>query len=122
MQMNSALFTRLTIIEDSEPQVILDWSPPVPQTTLSCGSGSFSTSARALRLKGRRYGYMARTLHQGHEVLNNLVLLPALEEIQLDKNYLSTYEIERAQQLAAFQPFVSTRQQAGRPSKGFFGQ
>jgi len=43
-------------------------------------------------------------------------MLPALEEIELCMAPDIT-ESQRASELAAFQPFVSARQQAGRPVK-----
>ena len=120
--MSSALSTRLTTIE--ELRVSFDWSAAgasdnvVPWLRIL----KHFPSVRELRLEGTRYNYMARTLHQGLEGPNDLVLLPALEEIQLGKNFRFTCEIQRAHQLAAFQPFVSTRQQAGGAVKVFFGQ
>jgi hypothetical protein len=44
-----------------------------------------------------------------------------LEEIELAKNLSLTDESQRELELAAFQPFISERQQAGRPVKVFFG-
>jgi hypothetical protein len=122
MQMSSALSTRLTTIE--ELRVIFDWSPAgasdnvVPWLRIL----QHFPGIRALRLDSTRYDYMARSLDQGREESNDLVLLPALEEIRLGKNFRFTDEIQCVYQLAAFEPFVSTRQQAGRPVKVFFGQ
>ena len=62
--------------------------------------------------------YIARALHRD---LIDLALLSALEEIDLGEK-LSTYEkSQRESLLAAFQPFVSARQQVGRPVKVLFG-
>ena len=60
------------------------------------------------------------TLHQDNGGPDDLGFLPALEEIDLGKNS-STDERERESQLAAFEPFISARQQASRPVKVFFG-
>jgi hypothetical protein len=57
---------------------------------------------------------MARSLR---EQPNGVVLFPALEEIQLSEMVFIDDEDYRTSQLAVFQPFVSTRQQAGRPVK-----
>jgi hypothetical protein len=82
MQMNSALSTRLTIIE--ELLVFFDWSTGALDSWTILRHFS---SVRGLRLEGSTYHYMAGTLHQGHEDHNHPVLLPALEEIQLGKNF-----------------------------------
>jgi hypothetical protein len=122
IQMSSALSTRLATIE--ELRVIFNWPAAdasddvVPWLRIL----KHFPNVRALRLEGSTYDYMARTLHQSHEGPNDLVLLPALEEIQLGKNFRFTHEIHSVHQLAAFQPFVSTRQQAGGAVKVFFGQ
>ena len=54
---------------------------------------------------------MARMLYQYHGEPDDLFVLPALEEIDLSESL--TDESERAALLAAFQPFVNARQQAG---------
>jgi hypothetical protein len=61
---------------------------------------------------------MARTLYQGHGEPDDLFVLPALEEIHLFE--LEIDESERGTILAAFQPFVNAREQAGRPVNVFF--
>ncbi len=58
---------------------------------------------------------IASILHQDHGSPTS-PMLPALEEIELCMAPDIT-ESQRASKLAAFQPFVSTRQQAGRPVK-----
>lgn len=119
--MSSVLSTRLTTIE--ELRVIFDWSVAgasenvVPwHRILQHFPRIFQhfLSVKTLRLEGTRCNHMARVFHQGHGGSNNLVLLPALEEIQLGKNSRFAY--------LTFQPFVSTRQQAGRPVKVFLLQ
>ena len=62
---------------------------------------------------------MARTLHQDYGEPDNPAFLPALEEIELYTCSM-TDNIQPESQLAAFQPFVSARQQAGRSVKVFF--
>jgi hypothetical protein len=122
MQLSSALSTRFTTIE--ELQVIFEWSGAGASDNAVPWLGVLQhfPSVRAFRLEGTSYDYMARILYQGHEEPNDFVLLPALEEIQLDENTRFSYGIQREYQLEAFLPFLSTRQNAGRPVKVFFGQ
>ena len=123
MQMSRALSTRLTTIE--ELRITFGWlvGHSVSDNVVPwLGVFRYFPCVRVLRLESPRYDYMARTLDQGHEERNDLVLLPALEEIQLCKNLHFTNEIKRAHQLVTFQPFVSAREQAGRPVKVFFRQ
>ena len=77
-------------------------------------------SVKTLQTMSPNNDSIALYLLQGHEEHDdNLVFLPALEEIELCKypeaNYDSSYEAHIKSQLAAFEPFVSARQQAGRP-------
>jgi hypothetical protein len=44
-----------------------------------------------------------------------------LEEIELFRDPLVTHESQREPELAAFRPFISARQQAGRPVNVCFG-
>ena len=76
---------------------------------------------KALRTEGANDYHIARTLLQDHEEPDDPALLPALEEIELSKDSLLSPESQRGSELAAFGPFVSARQQAGRPVKVFFG-
>jgi hypothetical protein len=79
-------------------------------------------NVKALRTQGGNNDRIARIFlpdHQGPRDV--LAVLPSLEEIELDKNSLLTDESQREPVLAAFEPFVSARQQAGRPVKVFFG-
>ena len=72
-------------------------------------------SVKILRTEGENNYCIARSLLQGHEEPDDdPALLPALEEIELC-NSLATNEIQRESELAAFEPFVYARQQAGRP-------
>jgi hypothetical protein len=76
---------------------------------------------KALRTEGTINYCIARSLLQNYEeTVDDPTFLPSLEEIQLGKNSL-TDESHRGPELAAFQPFVSTRQRAGRPVKISFG-
>jgi hypothetical protein len=78
-------------------------------------------SVKALRTEDTNNYCIARTLLQDHEEPDDgLTFLPALEEIELGKNPSSTHESQYGTELAAFQPFVTARQQAGRPVKVFF--
>ncbi|KAF8473650.1 hypothetical protein DFH94DRAFT_137259 [Russula ochroleuca] len=119
---SSALSTRLTAVE--ELRVTFDeadanvWEDFIPWRRFL---QQFS-SVKALRTEGANNFYIARTLLQDHEEPGcDLAFLPALEEIELGKNSMSTPESQRGLELAAFEPFVSVRQQAGRPVKVFFG-
>jgi F-box-like len=81
---------------------------------------------KALRTEGiegaNTYGF-ARSLLQDHEESgDDLAFLPTLEEIEFGNNPLSTDRRQRGSELAAFQRFVSVRQQAGRPVKLSFGR
>jgi hypothetical protein len=77
-------------------------------------------SVKALRMEGTNNLRIARALHEDH----GGDLLPALEEIQLCTMLFSTPQDQPASGgtvLAAFQPFVSARQQASRPVRVFWG-
>jgi hypothetical protein len=76
---------------------------------------------RTLLTEGANSNSIARTLLQGREEPDDdLTFLPALEEIEIGKQPSSTHERQTRSRLAAFQPFVSARQRAGRPVKVFF--
>jgi len=78
-------------------------------------------SVKALRTVDTNNACIARTLLQCHgDPDGDLPFLPALEEIGLGKNPLLTYETEHGRELAAFQPFISARQQLGHPVKVSF--
>jgi hypothetical protein len=78
-------------------------------------------SVKALRTENADNHSIARSLLQDNEEADgDLDFLPALEEIELGKSTLATDESQRGPELTAFQPFISARQQAGRPVKAFF--
>ena len=78
-------------------------------------------SVKALRTENADNHSIARSLLRDNEEADrDLDFLPALEEIELGKSTLATDESQRGPELAAFQPFISARQQAGRPVKAFF--
>ncbi len=78
------------------------------------------TRVKALRTESTSYQYLARALHQDHEETNDdLGFLPALEEIELGKSPSTSWVSQR--ELTAFEPFVSARQQKGRPVKVIAG-
>jgi hypothetical protein len=115
-RMSCALSTKLTFVK--ELRVIID-KIDVPENSHSIPWRRFYErvpSVKALRTEGVNNYSVARTLLQDHGEPDDLAFLPALEEIDLGKRPL--YRSER--QIAAFQPFVSARQQAGRPVKVFF--
>jgi hypothetical protein len=81
-------------------------------------------SVKILRTEGENNHCIARFLLQNYKKPDgNLALLPSLKEIELGKYplALTIYEIQREPELAAFDPFVSARQQAGRSVKVFLG-
>ncbi|KAF8484019.1 hypothetical protein DFH94DRAFT_334845 [Russula ochroleuca] len=63
---------------------------------------------------------IARILDQDHGNPHELSFLPVLEEIDLGQQPF--HESQRGPELAAFESFVSARQQAGRPVKVFFSR
>jgi hypothetical protein len=69
-------------------------------------------SVKALRMPGSYNPHISSVLHQDYEGLN-LAFLPALEEIEIFQSPFCYHESERVAELAAFEPFVSARQQAG---------
>jgi hypothetical protein len=116
MRMGSVLSTRLTIVEDLSVSFYETAEDYIPWRRFY----QQFPSVKALRTGGVYNYCIARTLHQDDGEPDDLAFLPALEEIDLGENSLS-FEGEGGSQLAAFQPFVSARQQAGRPVKVFFG-
>jgi hypothetical protein len=83
----------------------------------------FFQSVKALRIEGVGASSVARLLRERIRVSpddHDHPFLPVLEEIELGKDRLATDESQSADELAVFQPFVSARQQAGRPVKVFF--
>ena len=79
---------------------------------------------KALRTEGINNYSIARSLLQDEEEPDDDTdFMPALEEIELGKNLSSTGstdESQRGPELAAFQPFISARQQADHPVRVFF--
>lgn len=116
MRMSCALSTRLANVE--ELHVTFDTTADEDDIPWRKFYHQFP-SVKMLRTEGAKSIYcIARTLHQNHEEPDNLTFFPALEEIDLGKKPF--YNSRRRPQLAAFEPFVSARQQAGRPVKVFF--
>ncbi len=74
-------------------------------------------SIKVLRMQNVNYLFVTRALSQlgDHGGPFNRAFLGALEKIELCKSTFCTAETQLASQLASFQPFVSARQQAGRP-------
>jgi hypothetical protein len=109
MQMNSAFFEKLTTIQELvfvanyESEDIALWLRFLLQFP----------SIKALRLKGQNHFLVACALGQDHGQ-SKYVVCPALKEIELcADSYLMSRPEERAIQLAAFEPFISARAQAG---------
>ena len=78
-------------------------------------------SVKVLRTESANYACIAFTLLRDREEPDDvLALFPALEEIELGNSGFWVHQTGRESELAVFQPFVSARQQAGRPVKVFF--
>ncbi|KAF8491526.1 hypothetical protein F5888DRAFT_1736089 [Russula emetica] len=115
-EMSSAFSVKLSTVEElyiafqdgaDKSEDVLPWRKYLLQ---------FS-SLKALRTHGTDFLRIASALHQDQGRSTNLILLPSLEDIELYMASYFTTETQRASELAAFQPFVSARQQAGRPVK-----
>ena len=77
-------------------------------------------SVKAIRTEGANSYRIARALLQDHgDPGDDLAFLPALEEVELEYPSV-TEESQCGPRLAAFEPFVSARQHAGRPVQVFF--
>jgi hypothetical protein len=115
IRMSDALSTRLSTVE--ELRVTFDWAPDdsIPWRELL----QHFPSVKVFRAEGASSYYrIARALLQDHgDPGDNFAFLSALEEIELGK---LTDKSQRGCELVAFEPFVSARQQAGRPVKVFF--
>jgi hypothetical protein len=107
--MSSALSTKLSAVE------VLHVTINKSENILWRSFYQHYPKVKVLRTGGVNNHDIARTLHHDHGMLDDFAFLPALEEIDLGKKQLD--ESERGSQLAAFQPFVAARQQAGRPVK-----
>jgi len=77
-------------------------------------------SVKTLRMEVTNSLHIASALNQGG---SDFAFLPVLEEIELCMPLISSTnsEDQPASELVAFQPFVSARQQAGRPVRIFWG-
>jgi hypothetical protein len=120
--MSRSLPTRLTTVE--ELRVTFDkadadfWEDFIPwRRFLQQFPG-----VKVLRTEGANNYHIARTLLQDNEEPDgDLDFLPSLEEIELGTNSSLTPESQHGPELAAFEPFISVRQQAGRPVRVFLG-
>ena len=75
-------------------------------------------SVKAIRIRGvNNYSIARILLHRDHGNPGELLFLPVLEEIDLGAK---PFGEECESQLAAFEPFISARQQAGLPINVFF--
>jgi F-box-like len=113
MRMSEALFARLVTVE--ELRVTFDYSYSVNGIPWRRFLRQFP-NVKGLRIGSAKTDCIAQNLQEGPG--DHLAFLPALEEIELGKIPLLTEE-SRQSELAAFEPFVSARQQAGRPVKVF---
>jgi hypothetical protein len=121
MRMSSALSTRLYALEELRITINSNNHENLKKISWPRFYQLFP-SVKALRTGGVNNYCVARTLHPDNGEYDNydyLAFFPALEEIDLGKNSLTT-KSENRSQVAAFQSFVSARQRAGRPVKVFF--
>jgi hypothetical protein len=122
MQMNSALSANLATIQ--ELFVVFHHPPDVTEQDIPWRSFLLQfTSVKALLMEGTNDRRIASVLHEdcGED---NRAFLPALEEIELCTGSSWTHQDQTLSEdvvLAAFQPFVSARQQASRPVRVFRG-
>jgi hypothetical protein len=119
MQMSGAIYSKLSTAEELSV-VFLD--DAVPDEDIIPWRKFFLQfpSVKVLRMYGTNGTtnlYIAGAFHQDHESLN-LAFLPALEKIEfcMGSKYRHP-ENQCASELAAFEPFVLARQQAGLPVK-----
>jgi hypothetical protein len=117
IRMSGMLSTRLTTVEELRVTFIRGAHASIPWRELL----QHFPSVKVFRTEGANgYYCIARALLQDHgDPDDDFSFLSALEEIELGKNP-STDESQCGRELAAFEPFVSARQQAGRPVKVFF--
>jgi hypothetical protein len=122
IRMNSVLSAKLTTVEELRLTFLRTafnfWENLIPWREFL----EHFPRLKALRMEGANNYCIARVLPQDLEEPDDdgLAFLSALEEIELGKNPSLTDESQRGPELAAFEPFVSARQQAGRPVKVFF--
>jgi hypothetical protein len=122
MSIPAALSTRLVTVE--ELRVILDRTDVNVLENFIPWRRFFQQfpNVKALRTEGGNNDCIARILLQDNQGPDDvLAILPALEEIELGEDPLLTDESQRGLELAAFEPYISARQQAGRPVEVFFG-
>jgi hypothetical protein len=120
MKMSGELSAMLTTVEDL--RVTLDnWVDGIPWRRFL----QQFPNLKALRIEGGKVvkvNCIACSLLQDHEEPgDDLAFLPSLEEIEIG-NPSPIDGIQRGPELAAFEPFVSARQQAGRPVKFLLDQ
>ena len=125
VQMTGELSAMLTIVEDlrvtfDDPAVHV-WMDNIPWRRFLRQFHNL----KALRIEGVeviKVNWIARSLLQDYEELgDDLTFLPSLADIEIGKVPSPIDESQRGPELAAFQRFVSVRQQAGRPVKFSFG-
>jgi hypothetical protein len=123
IRISGALSTKLTTVEELHVTFIRMsfnfWENMIPWRELL----QHFPRLKAFRTEGANNYGIARALPQDYEEPDDddgLAFLSALEEIELGKNPTLTDESPRGPELAAFEPFVSARQQAGHPVKVFF--
>jgi hypothetical protein len=79
---------------------------------------------KVLHTEGANYDCIAFSLLQYHEEPDDVLsFFPALEEIKIGNGGLEYYRTRQSRSesaLAAFEPFISARQRAGRPVKVLF--
>ena len=129
IRMSGVLSTKLATVEElrvtfKSAPFDKDWENEIPWREFL----QHFPSLKAFRTENALNDRIARTLLRNHgEPNGDLAFLPALEEIELGEDLSFTDdsdsdgdERERGAELAAFEPIVSARKQAGCPIKVFF--
>jgi hypothetical protein len=119
MRMSDALSTKLTAVEELRISFL---GTAAGEDDIPCHRfyRQFS-SAKVFRIAGINYNRIARTLLQGHvKHAEDRAFFPALEEIELGRDEFWSRESQNESELAVFDPFISARQEAGRPVKVYF--
>ena len=115
MRMSAALSTKLTTVEELRITFI---KTAAAHYIPWCRFHQQFPNVKLIRVEGRNYSCIARTFLQDQHV-DDLAFFPALEKIELGEDKMESQE-SRMESRAAFNPFISARQQAGRPVNVFF--
>ena len=111
MQISDALSTKLTTIKE----LCITFSRTAAEDDIPwCRFHQQFPNVKLIRTEGRNCSCIARTLLQDQHV-DDVAFFPALEKIELGEDKMGSQESRSEPELAAFDPFISARQRAGRP-------